>query len=59
MLTTTHSYGVLLCAIAICIRAIAQAPTGQVDGRVFDVSGAVVPGSTLTLTKRSVISNCS
>jgi len=50
MLTTTRSYGVLLCTITICIRAIAQAPTGQVDGRVFDASGAVVPGATLTLT---------
>jgi outer membrane receptor for ferrienterochelin and colicin len=30
--------------------AVAQAPTGQVDGRVFDETGAVVPGATVTLT---------
>jgi hypothetical protein len=50
MWTTTRCCAVLLSTIAICICAVAQAPTGQVDGRVFDVSGALVPGAAITLT---------
>src|SRR5688572_7963905 len=43
--------------------AFAQAPTGQIGGRVSDSSGAVLPGVTITVTQtdtglvRSVVSN--
>ena len=42
-------------AVATCILAsgsvFAQAPTGQISGRVTDASGGVLPGVTITVTQ--------
>jgi outer membrane receptor for ferrienterochelin and colicin len=50
---STRFCAVLLCLIVFYVYAPAQAPTGEVDGTVFDSTGAVIPGATLTLTSRS------
>jgi hypothetical protein len=50
MLTSTRLYTGLLCTFVSCVCAIAQAPTGQVDGRVFDETGALIPSAVVTLT---------
>src|SRR5712692_5339220 len=50
MLTSTRFYAVLLFSIVFCLRAMAQAPTGQLDGRVFDETGALIPGASVNLT---------
>jgi outer membrane receptor for ferrienterochelin and colicin len=47
MVTNTRFFAGLLC-LSLCL--VAQAPTGQVDGRVFDESGALVPGAVVTIT---------
>ena len=41
---------VLLGLMVLFVGALAQAPTGQVDGRVVDQTGAIVPGALVTLT---------
>ncbi len=50
MLTNTRFYAVGVLLVVLSVLALAQAPTGQVDGRVFDETGALVPGATVTLT---------
>src|SRR5579864_393070 len=50
MLTNTRYYAVLPLLVVLCMLALAQAPTGQIDGRVLDETGALVPGATVTLT---------
>ena len=63
----TRMVRVLLAAATICVLttapAAAQAPTGQISGRVTDSSGAVLPGVDVTVTQtetglvRSVVTN--
>ncbi|HVP45943.1 MAG TPA: TonB-dependent receptor, partial [Bryobacteraceae bacterium] len=50
MLTNARFYSVLACLAGISVCLVAQAPTGQVDGRVYDESGALVPGAVVTIT---------
>ena len=40
----------LLVALALPAHAVAQTPLGRIAGTVLDESGAVLPGSTVTLT---------
>ncbi len=52
----TRMVRMLLTAATICVLitapAAAQAPTGQISGRVTDSSGAVLPGVDVTVTQR-------
>ena len=43
----------ILVALACCMSAIAQAPTGIITGTVSDESGAVVPNATITITSKA------
>src|SRR5579863_839549 len=42
----------LLLLAAAAGSVFAQAPTGQVGGTVFDETGAIIPGATISLTSR-------
>ena len=50
MLTNTRFCALLLCLLGISVCVVAQAPTGQIDGRVYDETGALVPGAVVTIT---------
>src|SRR5579872_1969811 len=50
MSISTRFSAVLLCLLSFWIYAVAQAPTGQVNGIVFDETGAIIPGAAVTLT---------
>src|SRR5215469_16966146 len=50
MLTSKKVYAVLAGTVVLCVCATAQAPTGGVDGRVYDTTGAIIPGAAVTLT---------
>jgi hypothetical protein len=39
----------LIAALVVCAAAFAQDPTGVLEGKVSDASGAVVPGATITV----------
>src|SRR4051794_40748476 len=50
----TRIPGVLLATLFIlCPAAFAQSPTGTIDGRVMDATGAVLPGVAVTLTHQA------
>src|SRR5207247_10795060 len=44
-----------VCLLCLCcaISSLAQAPTGSIEGTVSDPSGAVLPGSTVTVTEQA------
>jgi outer membrane receptor for ferrienterochelin and colicin len=50
MSTNTRYFAVVPLLAILSMLALAQAPTGQIDGRVLDETGALVPGTTVTLT---------
>ena len=50
MSTFKRAFAFSLCMIVWCVCAVAQAPTGQADGRVLDATGALIPGAVVTLT---------
>ena len=50
MLTNTRFYAVVLLLVVVSVLSLAQAPTGQLDGRVLDETGALVPGATIVVT---------
>ena len=43
-------YALVVCGLAVF--AFAQAPTGDIAGTVYDESGAVVPGATVSITNK-------
>jgi len=50
MSTSTRFSALLLGVIVAAVWALAQAPTGQVNGAVYDQTGAIIPGADVTLT---------
>lgn len=52
MSISTRVCTALLCTIVLSVSAIAQAPTGQVNGTVVDETGAVIPSATVMLTSK-------
>ncbi len=47
-------YGLLFILLLVAPAAFAQEFTGNIDGRVSDASGAVIPGATITLSSPAI-----